>query len=258
MAEYTSGGDKVQMCYPFEMLQPARLTAPLVQETFERLAQAAPDAWPCWAFSNHDVIRHRSRWGLTDAGQRAYMTMLCCLRGSICLYQGEELGLPEADLAFDDLVDPYGIEFWPEFKGRDGCRTPMVWEASNTNGGFSDARPWLPVPPEHLALAVAHQAADGASMLAHYRAVLAFRRAHPALRGGSMTAPVAHGPVAQFERRQGDARYLCAFNLSDEAAPAQVPQGTWAALGDNLGCVTSVQAGQVMLAPWQTLIATAA
>ena len=51
------------------------------------------------------------------------------LRGSVCLYQGEELGLTEADLAFEDLQDPYGIRFWPEFKGRDGCRTPMVWDS---------------------------------------------------------------------------------------------------------------------------------
>ena len=67
-------------------------------------------------------MRHITRWGLTDAATRAYATLLLCLRGSVCLYQGEELGLPEADIGFDDLQDPYGIEFWPEFKGRDGCR----------------------------------------------------------------------------------------------------------------------------------------
>jgi alpha-glucosidase len=62
-----------------------------------------------------------------DPRSAALPTLMMCLRGSVCLYQGEELGLPEADVAFDDLQDPYGIEFWPEFKGRDGCRTPMVW-----------------------------------------------------------------------------------------------------------------------------------
>ena len=134
MAEYTSGNDKVQMCYPFEMLQPARLTAGLLVETFERMTAVAPDAWPCWAYSNHDVIRHVTRWDLSDAAARAYTVLLMCLRGSVCLYQGEELGLPEADLAFEELQDPYGIEFWPEFKGRDGCRTPMVWQTDNARG----------------------------------------------------------------------------------------------------------------------------
>ena len=70
MAEYTSGGDKVQMCYPFEMLQPARLTADLAALTFDRLAKAAPDAWPCWAYSNHDTVRHITRWQLSDAAGR--------------------------------------------------------------------------------------------------------------------------------------------------------------------------------------------
>ncbi len=95
----------------------------------EEVDEVAADGWACWAFSNHDVIRHASRWDLTPAAQRMFATLIMCLRGSVCIYQGEELGLPEADVAFEDLQDPYGIEFWPEFKGRDGCRTPMVWDS---------------------------------------------------------------------------------------------------------------------------------
>ncbi len=57
-------------------------------------------------------------------------------RGSVCIYEGEELGLTEADIAFEDLQDPYGIQFWPEFKGRDGCRTPMVWDAATRRQAF--------------------------------------------------------------------------------------------------------------------------
>ncbi len=69
MAEYTSGGDKVQMCYPFELLQPKRATARVLEEVFDRLAKAAPDAWPCWSYSNHDTVRHVTRWGLSDAAR---------------------------------------------------------------------------------------------------------------------------------------------------------------------------------------------
>src|SRR5690606_5593907 len=95
----------------------------------------AEDGWACWAFSNHDVARHVSRWSLSAEAARAYLVLLMCLRGSVCIYQGEELGLPEAELAFEDLRDPYGIEFWPAYKGRDGCRTPMPWDPDERHAG---------------------------------------------------------------------------------------------------------------------------
>ena len=98
--------------------------------------------------------RETARDLLQDAFVRLAATMLLSMKGSVCLYQGEELGLTEAELAFEDLVDPYGIEFWPQFKGRDGCRTPMVWQSAVHLGGFSTApKPWLPVPFDHLSRA---------------------------------------------------------------------------------------------------------
>ena len=255
MAEYTSGGDKVQMCYPFELLQPKRATAQVLEQTFARLTAAAPDAWPCWAYSNHDTVRHITRWGLSDAAARAYTTLLMCLRGSVCLYQGEELGLPEADIAFDDLQDPYGIEFWPEFKGRDGCRTPMVWEADNRLGGFSSAaKAWLPVPAEHLGRAVSRQADDPASMMAHYRAALALRRAHPVLRTGTMTPLVAQGDVVRFMRQDGVETLFCAVNLGDAPADIALPDGEWTATGAGLD-LAPVQGGTARLGPWQACLA---
>jgi len=253
MAEYTSGGDKVQMCYPFEMLQPTRLTAPALVETFARMAAAAPDAWPCWSYSNHDTVRHITRWHLSEAAAKTYATLLVCLRGSICLYQGEELGLPEADLSFDELQDPYGIQFWPEFKGRDGARTPMVWVTDNGNGGFSAAKPWLPVKAPHLPLSVATQDRDKTSVLAHYRRALAFRRAHPVLRTGVMEHIASVGEVTSFQRR-GEETLLCAFNLSDSTAKFGLPEGSWTTIGTDLGSQTAT-AGSVMLAPWGVYLA---
>jgi len=253
MAEYTSGGDKVQMCYPFEMLQPTRLTAPLLEETFARMRAAAPDAWPCWSYSNHDTVRHITRWNLSDEAARTYATLLVCLRGSLCLYQGEELGLPEAELALDELRDPYGIQFWPEFKGRDGARTPMVWVTDNANGGFSHGRPWLPVKPPHLPLSVAAQAGDAGSTLAHYRRALAFRRAHPTLRHGAMEDIRAQGEAASFLRR-GEEELFCAFNLGDGPAEVLLPAGNWMTIGAELGS-QPVAAGRASLPPWGVCLA---
>ncbi len=246
MAEYTSGGDKVQMCYPFEMLQPKRLTAGLLAETFARMEAKAPDAWPCWAYSNHDVVRHITRWNLSDAGARAYTVLLMCLRGSLCLYQGEELGLPEAELDFDELQDPYGIEFWPEFKGRDGCRTPMVWTTDNAAAGFTTGRPWLPVKAPHRPLSVAAQQ-TGDTMLNHYRRALAFRRTHASLRTGAMTGIAAEGAVARF-LRQGDETIFCAFNLAEAPATVALPEGRWEQLGTELG--STAPSASVTLPGW--------
>ncbi len=92
MGQYTRAGQGVQMCYAFDFLAPDRLTANHVVDVFDHLQRAAPDGWPCWAFSNHDVTRHVTRWHLTEAGARMYAALICCLRGSICFYQGEELG----------------------------------------------------------------------------------------------------------------------------------------------------------------------
>jgi alpha-glucosidase len=256
MAEYTSGGDKVQMCYPFELLQPKRATAAVIGETFARLGRAAPDAWPCWAYSNHDTIRHPTRWKLSPEAAKAYAVLLLCLRGSVCLYQGEELGLPEADVAFEDLQDPYGIQFWPEFKGRDGCRTPMVWVADNRMGGFTTAaKSWLPVAPEHLNLAASRQAGDASGMLEHYRAALAFRRAHPVLRDGAQSGMTVSGDVVSFLRTDGPSALFCAFNLGDGTATVDLPAGAWQDAGQPIGSVP-VTGTTITLEPWQYCLAT--
>jgi alpha-glucosidase len=147
------------------------------------------------------------------------------LRGSVCLYQGEELGLGEAELAFEDLQDPYGIRFWPEFKGRDGCRTPMVWDDAKPNGGFSSAKPWLPVARDHLPLAVNRQQGDPNSLLEHYRRFLAFRSGHPALVKGEIEFLAVEGDAIAFARREGNEQIVCAFNLGSKPATLTLGAG---------------------------------
>ena len=217
LGKYTKGTTGAHMCYAFEFLEKNPLTAKRVAEVFERFDRVASDGWACWALSNHDVIRHTTRWDLSADAQKAYLMLLLLLRGSVCLYQGEELALPEADVAFEDLQDPYGIEFWPEFKGRDGCRTPMVWEPSNAAGGFSEAKPWLPVASEHLTQSVAAQEDDPSAMLHFYRTALAFRAENSVLNKGDQSTVSAEGGVVMFDRFQGITRLTCCINLSDSA-----------------------------------------
>ena len=98
------------------------------------------------------------------------------LRGSICIYQGEELGQLQTDIEFHELTDPPGIKFWPKDKGRDGCRTPMVWEGNEQLGGFSESKPWLPIKKEQLQRSVDSQIDDKNSVLNYYQKLIDFRK----------------------------------------------------------------------------------
>jgi alpha-glucosidase len=253
LGEYTQGNQGVHMCYAFEFLAKNTLSAEFVTDVFAQLEQHAANGWACWAVSNHDVVRHVSRWSMSAQAQRMFPTLLMCMRGSVCFYQGEELGLPEADVAFKDLQDPYGIEFWPEFKGRDGCRTPMVWHSDAPNGGFSDGRPWLPVAQAHLPLAVDAQEKTPDAMLHHYRRAIALRHAHPALSKGALSGMRADGPVLSFRRSLADEEIFCAFNMSDTAAQIVAPAGIWHPVGTDLGGAVPVD-NVLRLGPWQPVL----
>jgi alpha-glucosidase len=225
-----------------------------------RFEDAAGEGWPCWAFSNHDVVRHVSRWrNPTRDGKRFAKfcaALLLSLRGSVCLYQGEELGLPEAELSFDELRDPYGIRFWPEYKGRDGARTPFPWQANAPHAGFSDARPWLPVSPAHLRLAADRQEDDPESVLHFTRAFLRFRRAHPALVKGGIAFLPSEGEVLAFRREGEGERLACAFNLGGEKAVWAPPRGLPLRRLDGYGLDDSVKAeGGIALPPLGVFIA---
>lgn len=227
VADYTSGNDKLNMCYTFDLLGP-QFTASHIRSCVESFQNAVADGWVCWAFSNHDVIRHLTRFS-QDVSEEVRVaklaaTVLASLRGSICLYQGEELGLTEAELAFEDLRDPYGIRFWPSFKGRDGCRTPMAWDANAPHAGFTTAdKPWLPVPEAHVERVAASQDGVAGSVLEHYRATLVWRKSHRALRAGTMTFLDSNQDILAFVREGEGERLLLVFNLTREPAEFTLP-----------------------------------
>jgi len=187
----------------------ALLLAKDAAEIVAHLATLAryPKHWPCIAFSNHDVIRTASRFGVANA--KAMLALLFSLRGTILLYQGEELGLPEVDLARNQLRDPVGDLYYPLFKGRDGCRTPMPWDAGKPQLGFTTGAPWLPLGPAHRALAVSGQDSDPASTLNFARAFLKARKHNASLLSGDLVLRAAPAGLIAFSR--GD--MLCVFNL---------------------------------------------
>jgi len=250
MAQYTSGTDKLHMAYTFDYLGGA-FDAGHFRKAIDLTEKDAPEGWICLAFSNHDVVRHVSRWAAhanKDAFARLTATMLLTMRGSVCLYQGEELGLTEAELSFEDLVDPYGIEFWPEFKGRDGCRTPMVWQANAPMGGFTTApRAWLPVPSDHLLKAPDIQEQQNDSLLHHYRAMLSFRKQHPALVKGTIATLDAPDGVLMFTREGSGEKLLCAYNMTENAVIVTLPGGLAVRVIDAPGSVDGSVDGSLSL-----------
>ncbi|WEN14655.1 alpha-glucosidase family protein [Rhodanobacter sp. AS-Z3] len=224
MAEYTRAG-RLHMGYSFELLTDD-FSAAHIRGTVQTLEAQMTEGWPCWAISNHDVERVLTRWGKgRSSGKLANLltAMVCSLRGSVCVYQGEELGLTEAELPFEALQDPYGIAFWPQFKGRDGCRTPMPWNDADVHAGFSHGTPWLPVPSEHHALAVSRQEADPHSVLHGFRNFMHWRHGQPALRWGDIAFLDTAEPILAFTRRLGDQLVLVAFNLSEAALTLSLP-----------------------------------
>ncbi len=227
VAQYTSGDEHIHMCYAFDFLSGGRPTATFVRDVISEFEEKAADGWACWAFSNHDVMRHSSRWsdGVKDRDGilKMALTLILSLPGSVCLYQGEELGLEEADVPFDALQDPYGIRFWPKFKGRDGCRTPMVWNHNEVNGGFSDGKPWLPTPQDHLQASVDRQDEDAESVLAHYRAALVFHSKYLELARGTTKFLGQDKDVLVLERTLAEAAMFIAINLSEHTKSVGAP-----------------------------------
>ena len=238
MGDYTAGTMRLHMAYSFAMLGPD-FTAAHFQTCIQGFQRGAPDGHPYWSFSNHDVPRQVSRWAeyavSDDAMARLSCAMLMAFEGTIGIYQGEELGQTETALLFEELTDPPAIRYWPAVKGRDGCRTPMVWERDAAHAGISAGTPWLPVKPPQAANAVDAQGGDG--ILAFYKAMIARRKASPALSRGTTTFLPLPEPLLAFTRTADDETLTCVFNLSPQAhvmditGNAEIALGHFATLG---------------------------
>jgi alpha-glucosidase len=205
--------------YSFPLLEAHALAPDFIRTHFAML-ERHPGHWPSVAFSNHDVMRTLSRFGGRDAPPalaQLMLALLFSLKGTALLYQGEELGLPQIDLRRDQLKDPVGDLYYPLHKGRDGCRTPMPWDANGPNLGFSSGTPWLPVGEAHRPLAVSEQQTQTDSSLNWTRRFLALRKNTPALRWGDIEFLDAPSPVLAFVRQHEKERVLCVFNMSSEA-----------------------------------------
>ena len=262
MLEYTRGNTRLHTAYSFLLLG-KRYDPPFIAELMQPWQDESTGgsrSWPAWAFSNHDTMRPATRWAGPDAtAQRCQqlIALLGFLRGTIVLYQGEELGLPESEVPFEQLQDPYGKANWPLNKGRDGCRTPMPWRAGAHAGGFTSGTPWLGFDERYRALAVDVQEAEERSTLNFTRQLLAHRRMHAELRLGSFEPIVCDEAVLAVMRRHGVNASLGAFNLGPAGRSCDLgfdanTSGPRIVVGD-----ATIDGQRVVLSPWSGLIISA-
>ena len=236
--KYASGEDKLHLGYSSALLVDQPFSAKLMRSIMKKIQHHFPDGGNCWMVGNHDYGRMRSRWTGKDADGELYpddfyhvfVGLLISLPGALCLYQGDELALPEAripeDIPVEKIKDPFGKALYPEVKGRDGSRTPMPWQKSAKNAGFTQAEePWLPIPENHLDRAVDVQSENPDSLLNTWRRLLHWQKQQPALERGKYEILDTDEPILGFIRESEEQRLLCLFNLSKDAAEYHLPEG---------------------------------
>jgi alpha-glucosidase len=189
--------------------------------------------WPCYVLSNHDIVRHASRYGgrWPEARAKVAAAMLLTLRGTPFLYHGEEIGMREGKIARADIQDPPGKRYWPFYMGRDGCRTPIPWNAF-PGAGFTTGDPWLPLNPDFRKVNVAAQRDDPDSVLSFYRKLIWLRKKMPVLQAGDfIPIPVKSGRALVYLRETKSQKVLVALNffesVLDLAFREPLPAGSW-------------------------------
>jgi alpha-glucosidase len=223
---------------------------------------------PLFVFDNHDNIRSWERFG--DGVHNADIAkivaaLLLTSRSAALIYQGEEIGqVTSTPTKLQDVKDPIGISGWPKEKGRDGERTPMQWDDSNAQAGFSsNGHTWLPVPASYKTVNVAQESQDPNSMLSWHRRLIELRRVKPALAHGHLVMLDKDNPnVLIYARVAPDgAAVLVCLNMSasvQTVAPqlkATRVHAAWQSLVSNQAAESPSAAGpQVTLAPYGTWI----
>ncbi len=214
--EYTSK-DRLHTCYNPQMMSGTEkeLTEDIIRKPIKHVFASDRQSHPTWAFSNHDVVRAASRWyklyDQTPDCSKMLIALLSCLPGTLCLYQGEELGLPEAEIPYEQLQDPWAKETWPKWQGRDGCRTPIPWDVQTPNNQ------WLPIPKSHEHLNVHAQTKETTSTLNFTKRLLKWRKDNlNQFKGKHKFIETSSSKIIHIIYYKNNNETHCIFNLGDK------------------------------------------
>ncbi|MBV8912040.1 MAG: DUF3459 domain-containing protein [Acetobacteraceae bacterium] len=245
---YGVQGLGAQLPFNFQLLLLQDWSAPTLASLITRYEAALPTAaWPNWVLGNHDRPRVATRLGPAQA--RVAAMLLLTLRGTPTIYMGEELGMVDTPIPADAVRDPAELRQPGKGLGRDPERTPFPWD-TGPGAGFTTGAPWLPIGRD-VPLSV--QRDDLGSMVSLYRALLALRRANPALNMGAISDVAAQGTVLTYARSDGAARFDVMLNVSDTPAEVLVRGGAVAA-NTHPRPTGTVPAGRITLEPDQGLV----
>jgi len=221
--DYVKKGKGLHLAYTFSMLN-KNMSAEYLEHVLRVTEESIEDGWPCWSLSNHDCMRMISRFdcfGERDGFQQMMLLLLLSLRGTPIIYYGEEVDMQEYEIKKDELRDPQGIRFWPDIKGRDGCRLPFPWDSKLTNQGFnSGTKPWLPAANK---LSLDQAKADSGSTFHVLQEMLQIRKKFPSLQNGSYRKILLDGDCFVFERKTAVETMLIAANFSTEEQSINLP-----------------------------------
>jgi alpha-glucosidase len=257
-AKLYTGNDRLHAAFNFEFMwsrfDPTRLIKPILdwEELYTRHG-----IWPNYVLGNHDARRMATRHTRDecDARTKVLMALLLTLRGTPFLYYGEEIGMRDIPLKRHEILDPPGKKYWPFYKGRDGCRSPMQWNAS-THAGFSSAKPWLPVHSNYRVRNVETQQADPDSMLNFTRAIIKLRREKSALsRGDFKLLTTQPKDALAYLRQTSEQAILAALNFKDRTTTLEnLPEGNWNLLHSTARNAVPENLQPLKLAPYEVLI----
>ena len=225
-SEYVRGEERLHMAYNSELMEDAPFSYTRLRSMIQKTEAYFKDGVICWTAGTHDFPRLKTRWQKYQTGdlftheafEHLLAALILALKGSCCIYQGDELGLTEADIPYAKMQDPFGLAGYPSILGRDGCRTPMPWQKEAHQAGFTTAKEsWLPIPEEHFAFAVDVQESESTSLLNKYRRLFHWRKQQPAILQGDLTLLDTPEPLLGFSRKCDKQHLICLFNLSPKA-----------------------------------------
>ena len=249
-AEYTEPNGPLHSAYSFALLENP-IDAAVVKSSLEEFGTRHPKGQPSWSFENHDVVRIVSRWlDLPTSPQmaKALLTLWAGLPGTLFLYQGQELGLPQAELKPEDIQDPYGKNF--AHAGRDGCRTPIPWTSGALNAGFTTGQPWLPIPTAHGPLAVEAQSHDANSVLEFARGLVSLRQSTPGLKEGRLESIELDGGLIRLRKGTKTASVEVIVNASDTNHPCSLDADAEPLMVENHGALQASSSSDLELGPF--------
>jgi len=211
------------------------------------------DDWPNNFLSNHDMTRAATRYSFGEDDRRAKVAaaMLLTIKGTPFIYYGEEIGMRDITIRKkSDIKDPIGKTFWPLYKGRDSCRSPMQW-TDEENAGFSKSDPWLPVNQNYSTRNVQNLAKDPNSILSFTKKIISIRKNEPALQRGDFI-PLATDPkhLLAYSRKYQEDEIILLLNFSSRELAYDLPKGVWISLFEDRKTFEK----QVNIRPYQVYI----